>query len=86
MSPDLELQKDKNGNIVTKPVTGWITGTLAGIAVLLAIQYAETPEEIPNPGKQIQLALMPQQCLELAEKLTTLAKRVLEDRSGKPPH
>jgi len=86
MSPELELHKDKNGNIATNPVTGWITGTLAGIAVLLAIQYPQTPEEIANPSKQIQFALMPQQCLELAEKLTTLAKRVLEDQSGNPPH
>ncbi len=85
MSSELELQKDKNGNIVTRPVTGWITGTVAGIAVLLAIQYADTPEEIATPSKQIQFGLMPQQCLELAEKLTTLAKRVLEDRSGRSP-
>jgi hypothetical protein len=84
----MELRTDENGNIVTMPVTGWITGTLAEIAVLLAFQYAETQEEIGNANKQIQFVLMPQQCLELAEKLTTLAKRVLGDESptGKSPN
>ena len=45
----MELRTDENGNIVTMPVTGWITGTLAEIAVLLAFQYAETQEEIETP-------------------------------------
>jgi hypothetical protein len=83
-----ELVKDQDGNILTKPVTGWITGTLAEISVLLAIQYLESPLEIENGDKLIQFVLTPQQSLELAEKLTTLAKRVLEDESstGKSPN
>ena len=83
-----ELAKDQDGNILTKPVTGWITGTLADIAVLLAIQYLESPLETENGDKLIQFVLTPQQSLEIAQKLTTLAKRLLEDESqtGKPPN
>lgn len=54
-------------------------GTLADIAVLLAIEYL--PDE-NGEGRQIQFALTSQQCLDLAEKLTTLARRVLADESG----
>jgi hypothetical protein len=70
------------------PVTGWITATLAEISVLLAIQYLENPLESESGDRLIQFVLMPQQCLELAEKLTTLAKRVLEGESptGKSPN
>ena len=76
-----DLQKDERGNIITKPVTGWTTVPMAGIAVLLAIQYVETPQELGTLEKQIQFALMPQQCLELAEVLTRQANRVLRGDS-----
>ena len=81
------LETDSNGDIITKPVTGWITAPIAEIAVLLAIQYVETPEELETGNsKQIQLVLMPQKCLELAEALTKAGKSLLEDQShsGKP--
>jgi hypothetical protein len=80
-----QFETDRDGNIITKPVIGWTTATLADISVLLVIQYIETPQEIETGGKSIQFVMMPQQCLELAEKLTTLAKRVLDQPpSGKP--
>lgn len=85
MANDLNLQTDAQGNIITKPVIGWTTGILAKISVLLAIQYIETPAEFETGGKTLQFVLMPQQCLELAEKLTTLAQHVLQDDSGTPP-
>ena len=78
--PDLET--DSNGDIITKPVTGWITAPVAEIAVLLAIQYVETPLALETgDNKSIQLVLTPQQCLELSERLTKLAKSLIEDQS-----
>jgi hypothetical protein len=77
-----DFETDSNGDIITKPVTGWITAPVAEIAVLLAIQYVETPEELEKGNsKQIQLVLMPQKCLELAEALTKAGKSLLEDQS-----
>jgi hypothetical protein len=76
------LEKDNDGNVITKPVTGWTTGTLAGIAVLLALEYADSPLELETGhSKSIQLALSAQQSLELAERLTKLGKSLLEDQS-----
>lgn len=76
------LEMDSNGNVVTRPVTGWSVLTLAGMSVLAAIQYAQTPQELETGNsKQIQLVLMPQQCVELAQALKKAGKSLLEDRS-----
>jgi hypothetical protein len=76
------FETDSNGDIVTNPVTGWMTLPVAGIAVLLAIQYIETPLDIDAAnGKSVQLVLTPQQCLDLAEKLTDLAVGLFEGNS-----
>lgn len=81
MTPQFEL--DENGEVVMKPVTGWKIAPVAGIAVLLAIQYVETPAELETgDSKSIQLVLTPQKCLELAEVLTRVAKRILEPQPG----
>ena len=79
-----DLEKDKSGNIILRPVTGWITGTAAGTGVILAIQYIESLEALETGGKQIQLALLPQQCLDLAQKLTKLANKILAPSPEKP--
>jgi hypothetical protein len=82
----IELERDENGNLITRPVTGWKTMPAAGIAVVLVIQYAEKPTDIENGTcKQLQCILLPQQALELAETLTKQAKRVLEP-SGETPN
>jgi hypothetical protein len=82
----LQLETDKNGNISTMPIMGWIVVPAAEIAILLAIQYAETPQEIETGGRQIRFVLKPQQCLELAKILTTQAKRLLRPHTGKSPN
>lgn len=78
------LEKDANGNIITRPVAEWITGTTAGIGVLLAIRHIGSPQELQSGGKWAQLALTPQQCLDLAARLTTLANKVLAPDSRNP--
>jgi len=72
----------EHGNVILRPVMAWFTAPVADIAVLLAVEYSEKPQNIESGGKLIQLVLMPQQCLDLAETLTRQAKRVLE---GPPP-
>ncbi len=85
---NLPLELDSEGNVITKPITAWSTVTLAGIAGLLILQYAETREALERGEyRQIQLALMPQQCLWLAEGLTKLGKSLLENQSdGETKH
>jgi len=79
-----DLEKDTNGQIILRPVTGWITGTAAGTGVILAIQYIEGFEQFETGGKRVQLALLPQQCLDLAETLTKLANKILAPSPEKP--
>lgn len=80
--PLADLEKNENGNIITKPVTGWITGTVAESGILLAIQYIEMPSEFGIGRKSIQFALTVQQTLDLVEVLTKLTKRLLNDKSS----
>ena len=44
MTPKLET--DSSGNVIMKPLTGWNILPVAGAAVLVQMQYAETPEEL----------------------------------------
>jgi len=75
--PD-ELIKDGEGNVITKPVSGWITAPVADSSVLLALQYFDNPEQCEKwEPVQIQFLLTPPQCLELAEVLTRQAKKIL---------
>ena len=75
-----QLETDDSGNILTNPVTGWTVVPVAGVAILLAVQYAKTPLELERGESQlIQLILQPAACLELAEALTTLARGLLND-------
>jgi hypothetical protein len=83
----LEFDTDKDGNVITNPVTGWTSASFAGMGVVLAMHYADTPLALETgKSKSLQFALTPQQCLELAERLTKLAKHLLagESSSGKP--
>lgn len=72
------LELDKEGNIVTRPVLGWTTAPVAGMAVLMKLDYAERPEDIKTGGKSLQAILTPHQALELAETLTKQARRILD--------
>jgi len=79
----IQLEKDSDGNLITKPVTGWTLKAVADIVLLLTIQYVETPEELETSDThhQIQFVLKPEAALELAEILTSTGKRLLESRS-----
>jgi hypothetical protein len=80
----MDFELDADGKIITKPVMGWTIAPVAEIAVLVTVQYADRREELETGGKQIQLLLMPQQCLELAEVLTRQANRILETPKDRP--
>jgi hypothetical protein len=81
------LQLDDDGNIVIKPVTGWTTRHLAQAAILLVVNYVDTPEELEiEESKAIQLAMKPAQRLQLAEALTMAAKTLLPATPGTIVH
>lgn len=81
----MPLELDAAGMVVTRPVLGWTTASVAEMAVILQIQYAEKPEDIGSGGKSIQLVLTPPQCLELSESLTKQSNRTLTSKVSGPP-
>ena len=82
----MPLETDEAGMVVTRPVLGWTTVSVAETAVILQIQYSEKPADIDTGGRSIQFVLTPPQSLELAESLTKQAKRILNLTSSSPPN
>lgn len=81
-----ELEKNRSGNVVIKPIIGWEIAPVAEIALLLVVRYAESPEEFQRGGKSVQFGLTPQQALQLAEALTKTGKSLIEPQAGKSLH
>jgi hypothetical protein len=71
-------EADQSGNVKLKPIIGWEIGPVAGISLLLAIQYAESPQEFQTGGKSVRFVLTPEQALLLAEKLQKAGKSLLQ--------
>lgn len=69
--------EDRSGNVKLKPIIGWEIGPVAEIGLLLAIQYAESPQEFQTGGKSVRFVLSPEQALLLAEKLQKAGKSLL---------
>jgi len=83
---DQPFETDSDGNIITNPVTGWVSTTFAEMGVILAVQYAPTPEALESgESSSIQFVLTPAQCLELAARLTKLANIVLDQTLPEKP-
>jgi len=63
--------RDKNGNVITQPLTGYELSLLAGTDVLLSIEYLPDVLSLATnaPPQRVQLLLKPHIALELAEKL-----------------
>jgi len=80
------FETDNNGTILAKPVKGWTVTDAAGVAVLAAIQYAETTEELKRgDSESIHLVLTAAQCLDLADALTRAARNVLRSHLPRTP-
>lgn len=84
MSDTDGLEKDTSGKIITRPVKGFSSATIADMAVFLQVRYAETPEELKTKGKTIQFSLTPQQAMELASMMATQAKHILHKAPDSP--
>jgi hypothetical protein len=83
------FELDENGNIITKPVTGWSAAVIFESTVLLQLQYVDTPLELEKgQNKSFQFVLTPPMCLELAVLLTKQANRAMESKlpPGKSPN
>ena len=75
----IKLQTRPDGDIVTMPLTGFGSKTIAQTLGLLVLQYAPNEEALENEDKrqQVQIVLAPQQIAGLVAELTTLGKELL---------
>ena len=81
-----QFETDSDGNIIANPVTGWTSASFAEMTVVLAIHYASTLQALESgENKSIQFVLTPQQCLELAARLTILANSALDQPPSLKP-
>jgi hypothetical protein len=76
-----DFQKDAAGNIVTRPLVGWTTMPVGGMALIAKLDYV-TSDQMLRAGKSesVQLILTPAQCRELAALLLRMA-----DHLSQPP-
>lgn len=74
----IQLETDKDGNVIVNPVTGWTLLAVArGTYVLLVVQYSTPGPE--TASKSIQFLLTPKKTLELSEELGNAGKLLLAD-------
>jgi hypothetical protein len=71
------LVVDEKGNIIFHPMAGWISAPVAGMSVLLQIQYLQDETTDPRTPERIQFVLKPELALELADQLAKTAARIL---------
>ena len=63
------------------PVTNWQLTPVLGQFAVLDVEYASTPDDLaktPDSRLVIRLAMSPQMCLDLAEKLQKSARAILD--------
>lgn len=78
----MPLKTDKNGDIISNPVTGWEIGPVAGVAIFAALHYLNLSEKNEMSEHVVQLALTPAQALELSEVLARHARKLLVSDPG----
>ena len=83
----LSLELDENGLVIIRPVLGWTAAPVAAeTAVILRLQYAETPAEARTGGRALQVMLTAPQALELSQVLAKQAENALRDIPTGPKH
>jgi hypothetical protein len=75
----IRFEKDGEGMVILKPVLQYAVGHAAEIAVLLQIQYSDSPADVESGGKPIQFVLTPQTSIYLAQALLRQAQGLLQD-------
>ena len=73
-----EFRTDENGNVILKPMTGWEIRHVAGMLMILGIEYSDSPEELEKGLSQtLPLVLQPTLALKFAEALKKEASKLL---------
>lgn len=74
-----EFKTDGNGNVILKPMTGWEMRHIAGMLMIVGIEYADNQDELERGVSQtIPLVLQPALALDFAEALKREARKLLD--------
>lgn len=73
-----QFDTDSAGNVILKPVTGYTTAPVAGVAVLLQVQFVNSDSELQAGASQrLQFVMTPQIAQEIGDSLRRQAARLL---------
>ncbi len=75
-----DLPKDSMGNVMTHPVTGWLSGPVQDTAIILAFDYRTAPNA---PEQVMTFVLHPTQAVALANDLQRYAAHIAAQKT--PP-
>jgi hypothetical protein len=81
---NVQLKTDADGKVTLHPVTGWTTGLIAGMEILMALEYRSHPMEDPEREALLQLGLSVPQAKALAETLNALVTRAIHPEPNQP--
>lgn len=82
----MDLKLDSEGHIATQPLTDFAVAELAGVGILLSIEYLKEPREFGQDvaPQHLQLLLSPSKAVHLAALVARTATGVLiEPHQGK---
>jgi hypothetical protein len=83
----MSLEADSEGNIVIQPIVDWAVWAVeVESAIVLALEYVKNPAQLET-GRHLRLQgmLLPEQAVELGEKLIILGERLLRDQPPPGP-
>lgn len=76
----MKFETDENGNLILKPMTGWELRHVAGMLMILGIEYADNQGEFETGVRRtLPLVLQPALALEFAEALKKQASKLLAE-------
>jgi len=81
------MKADNEEVVQLKPLTGWKIAEVAGVAIVLSVEYAGSAEDLDREvSQEIPLVLTVEQCFELAAALKRNADLLLSgaDAERKP--
>jgi hypothetical protein len=72
------MKADKGGLLQIKPLTGWKIAEVAGVAIVVSVEYADSEQDFERGEfQEIPLVLTVEQCFELAAALKKNADLLL---------
>lgn len=80
----MALELNKDGTVTQRPVAGWTVGPLAGVQVVLRLEYISQPGQVTP--QDLQVVLTPAQAKELAQTLERAAQRCEQQTPGSQAH